>query len=318
MKTFFKILIGIGGLLILLFTQCRRKPKSPNITDWLEKEYPNRFEVLDTYTRDVIRHLSFSAKGSIVAEKSNPLVQANLRWDKRVEDLELSKAIVDSAFLKAHREYNDAQSLYKTIEANDLKDMAVSIKNGTAMVLIFAEPTPEHRQNSLKVLEKCFIQWQKEADYDINISYLEPSEKDKAFKEIVPLIYWSQSSAEFRGNMLYWTTCPIYERFFAKEAAKAWQFNTSSNRFLSSIENARKEAEHWATEHIKRPITMFQTAEFEHFRDNAGLVAIKFPFAYQSDKEEKTTDYITANGYIKMDFHVEKKIIIGQIKLINE
>jgi hypothetical protein len=38
--------------------------------------------------------VKFSIKESIVAEKSNPLVQANVHWDKHVEGLNLSKTSV--------------------------------------------------------------------------------------------------------------------------------------------------------------------------------------------------------------------------------
>ena len=307
----------MGGLLILLFTQCRRKPKSPNITDWLEKEYPNRFEVLDTYTRDVIRHLSFSVKGSFVAEKSNPLIQVNLHWDKRVADIELSKSMVDSAFAKAHREYNDAQSLYKSLQSNGLHDIAVGMDRGMAKVLIFAEPTPEHRQNSLILLEKGFAEWQKEEEHDINIYYLEPTEKDKSFKEIVPLLYWYNGFAEFKKNMLYWIVCPATQPFSAKEFAKKWKYNTSCNRFVSKIENARKDAQKWASEHIKRPFTLLETVEFDQSYENMNLVKLKFPLVYKPIKEEETDSLIEIEGYISMNYKVEENTF-GQIKLTKE
>lgn len=313
MKTFFKILIGLGGLVILLFTQCRKKNQTPNITNWLEKEYPNRFEVLDTYTDDIIRNLSFSIKHSIVAEKSNPMVQAKLHWNANFEDLKLTKGIVDSAFINAKSDYEDAQTLYKILHNHVLKDVSVSIKSGIAMVLIFAEPTPEHRQMSLNILEKCFAQWQKSAEYDINVSYLEPSEKNKAFKEIVPLLYWSQSYSEFQRNMLYWTFCPLPERFSAKKLAHNWRLNTGSNRFMVRVESARKEAQTWASEHLKRPFTILDTVEFDQSYKNINLVNLKFPLAYKGEIGKT----IEIDGYISMDYEVERNTF-GRIKLMKE
>lgn len=317
MKRFFKILVGIGGLLILLLTSCRRKPKKPNITDWLEKEFPNRFQVVDTYTRDIIHHLSFSAKGSFIAEKSNPLIQVNLHWDKRVSDLDLSKPIVDSAFSIAHREYRDALSLYKSLQSNGLQDIAVGMEKGTAKVLIFAEPTPENRKNCLILLEKGFNTWQKEAKYDTHIFFVEPSEKDKVFKEIVPLIYWTNSFAEFQKSMLYWITCPDSDAFSAKSLANEWHFNTGSNRFLTTIETAREAANKWASEHIKRPYTLLETAEFDQSYQNNNIVNLKFPLVYKTLKEEETDSLLQAEAYISMDYKIEEKTF-GQIKLTKE
>jgi hypothetical protein len=318
MKTFFKILIGVGGLLILLFTQCRKKPKTPDISDWLEKEYPNRYEVLATYTDDIIRNLSFSIKHSIVAEKSNPMVQTKLHWNANFEDLKLTKGIVDSSFMNAKSDYEDAQSLYKILHNQGLTNISLSIKNGSAMVMIFAEPTPEHRKKSLELLEPCFNQWAKTADYDISISYEEPSEKDKHFKEIVPLLYWHQSSAQYMGMMLYSTFSLAEKVFSAKEMDKYWAYNTESNRFSKCIEHAQKEAEKWASEHIKRPITFLETSEFTQNEKNTVLVNFKFPFIYQSNKPVQDAALIEKDGYITLEDYNAEKNTFGQIKLTKE
>ena len=65
---------------------------------------------------------------------------------------------------------------------------------------------------------------------------------------------------------------------------KYWVYNTESNRFSKCIEHAQKEAENWASEHIKRPITFLQTSEFTLNENNTALVNFKFPFVYQSNK----------------------------------
>jgi hypothetical protein len=317
MKTLFKILIGIGGFIILLFTQCQKKPKSPNISDWLEKEYPNRFQVLDTYTDDIIRNLSFSIKHSIVAEKSNPLVQAKLHWNANFEDLKITREIVDSTFIDAKKDFEDAQTLYKILQNQGLTGISISIKNGSAMVLIFAEPTPEHRKKSLELLERGFNQWAKTKDYDISISYEEPSENGKHFKEIVPLLYWYQSSAEYMGMLLYSTFSLAEKTFSAKEMDKYWQYNTESNRFKQCIEQARKEAEKWAAEHIKRPFTLLKTTDSRQNEKNKTLVNIKFPIVYNPIKEGESSKVMEIDAYISMDYEVEKHAI-GQIKLTNE
>lgn len=318
MKTFFKILIGLGGLVILLFTQCRKKPQSPNITSWLEKEYPNRFEVLVTYNNNVIRNLNFSEKQSIIAEKSNPMIQAKLDWNSRTEGLKLTKQMVDSAFIIAKSDYDDAQTLYKILQNHGFTDISVNIKNGSAMVMIFAEPMREHRKKSLELLEPCFNQWAKTADYDISINYEEPSEKDKHFKEIVPLLYWYQSSAQYMGMMLYSTSALAEKVFSAKEMDKYWTYNTESNRFSKCIEHARKEAENWASEHIKRPITFLQTSEFTQNEKNTALVNFKFPFVYQSNKQVQDAQYIEKDGYVTLaDYNAETKTF-GKIKLTKE
>lgn len=316
MKMFFKIVIGIiGGLILLIAMQCRKKTKITHIKDWLEKEYPNRFDVLDTYTKDIIRNLSFSVKGSIVAEKSNPLIQADLPWDKRQIEISLSKTLVDDAFANAHQAYKDALLLHKLLKENGLTEIAVGVDKRAVKVLIFAESTPKQRQNSLVLLEKSIATWQKEAAYDIHIYYLEPNGKDASLNEIVPLIYWTKDYVVFQEIMVYWVICSARGKFSAKKLAHDWNFNTKSRRFMSSVEKAREEAQKWASEHIKRPFTLLNSAEFDQPYSDTDVVNIRFPLVYQLLKEENKDSMKYVDGYISMDYRMEEKIF-NQIKLV--
>ncbi len=314
----FKILRCIFSLIFMIFSLFGCKSKAPSFADCLENEYPNRFQVLDTFTDDIIGNLSFSVKTSIVAEKSNNLIQTSLNWDKRLENFNLSKSKLDSAFSKAQREYKDALSLYKTTQENGLKEIAVGIKNGTVFILIFAEPTLTHRKNSLLILEKCFAKWQKEGAYEMNISYLEPSEKDMNFKEIVPLLYWRQSVGEFKKNMVYSTICPYNETFLATKVGKNWEYNTSSDRFMYAIEKARIEGKKWASGHLRKPYEILETVEFNQIEKNPTIVNIKFPITYQSKETESASYNIEADGYISMDYNVENNTLMSKIKMTKE
>ena len=318
MKMFFKIVGGIiGGLILLITMPFSKKTKITHIKDWLEKEYPNRFDVLDNYTKDIIRNLSFSVKGSIVAEKSNPLIQADLPWDKRQIEIGLSKTLVDNAFANAHQAYKDALLLHKLLNENGLTEIAVGVDKRTVKVLIFAEPTPKQRQNSLVLLEKSFAEWQKEEARNIEIYYLEPNGKDTSLNEIVPLIYWTNGYVEFQKNMLYWIACYAIDKFSAKKLVHDWNFNTESRRFTSSVEKAREEAQKWASEHIKRPFTLLNSAEFDQPYSDRDVVNIRFPLVYQLLKEENKDIMKYVDGYISMDYHVEEKVF-KQIKLVKE
>lgn len=312
MKFLIKAFIALCGF--LLFTQCRRKPQAMDIDRWLEIEYANRFEVLTTLSEDVIKNWSFGEKYSIVAEKSNPLIQASVYWDKHQKDLKLTRSMVESEFAKAHRAYEDAQSLYSLIHSSDLKDIAISIKEDVAMVLIFAEPTAKHRETSLSILEKCIVQWPRKSSYNIDVSYIEPAQKDIDFKNIVPLIYWTQSLADFKKNKLYGTTCPISQPFSASKVAKNWQYNIESNRLMACSDKAQKEAESWAKQHIKSPIEFSDLIEYDNSSSLLPIVTMKFLFNYASQEEESVNTYKETDGSISLNYDVEQNKIVGQIK----
>jgi hypothetical protein len=301
---------------LYMFAQCRRKSQPLNIESWLEFSYPDRFQILQTNTADIIGNLSFSVKRTIIAESSNPLIQVKIMWDKREKDLALSRPKVDEAIAAAHRKYGDAQSLIDILKTSGLKDFSVSINEGVAMVLIFAEATRDHRQKTLTILEGCFAVWRKKQEYNVNISYVEPEVKGKDFEVYVPLIYWLQSESEFRKNNIYWTTCTYSETFSADKVSKKWVYNTDCDRFSTCLDDAQFHAETWARNNIKQPITISNLTKLDQTSPNINIINVKFPFTYSLDSlQEGHVSYSEEEGSIVLNYDVENKKIIGKLML---
>lgn len=296
-----------AGLLLLFFASCfRKKNAAPNLSDWLETNYPGRFQILSTQTDDAIRNLSFKVKKSLVAEKADTMVQALLKWDARQADLGLTKADVDGAFAGAARELADANSLFRAVKAAGFENAATSVFNWTATILIFAEPTPAHRGQSLALAEKAFAQWQRETSYDLAVIYVEPDDFGKHFQDIVPVSFWAQHSSEYQPRFLFQLTCPNSRQFVAADLEGEWNFNIDSNRYNEYSGQVRSAVEAWAPKHVKQPFTMLSITEIEQTGHDPAVITFRFPFV------KKATGEVSAgsldeepDGYIVADYDVD-------------
>lgn len=82
------------------------KKKAPDGLDgWLDLYFPDQFKVIYTLTENPIKQLSFSVKNSVLASKSDSLLQIKIRWDKRVVGLGINKVEIDNSLIKAKRNW---------------------------------------------------------------------------------------------------------------------------------------------------------------------------------------------------------------------
>jgi len=313
-KHFFKVLLL--GLLALLFYQCKRK-KAPtaDLQTWLEIPYPGRFQVLSTTTDDAIRNLSFKVKKSVVAEAANPMVQALLRWDMQAEDFGLTTDEVDGAFANAAAEWQDATAFYEALKKHGFENMAVGIRKGAATVMVFADPTPEARNEQLLNLEKALADWPAASKYDKVLAFVEASELGKDFQGIVPLTYWQPSGDHYRKHLVFSVFCRYDRPFSARELEREWAFNTEGDRYLVFLEKAEQAMKAWAKEHYKKPYHLHNVMESDLGGDGSTRLKFKFPFTNQPT--ENTDAEFSPDGYFVVDFDIDKQAV-GAVKFSKE
>lgn len=307
--------IAAVGLLLVFLSACFRKKTSiSNLQDWLDKHYPSRFQVLSTSTDDAIRNLSFKVKNSLVAEKSNPLVQVKLKWDKRSPELNLTTGLVDTAFAQAQTYFQDAQDLLRALKTHGFEKPVVSIRNGTASMLLFHEATEEYRQECLTKLETVFHSWSKTEEYDKEILLLVKAGEASIPGEILPISYFMDG--QYLKQVVYRFQLPYNQDFIAEKVSDNWSFNTASDQFTASYEKAKTSAETWATQHYKPSFFLMDETEFEQLSEKPLRYQFKFAFTEMKQAEDSTV-YVEPDGYFMVDFDMEKSEAI-KIKVTKE
>lgn len=277
------ILLVLGGV---LFACTRRKSPPDNLAAWLELHFPGRFEIVDTQTEDPIRNMSFKIKRSVVADKSDPLLQIQLRWDKREPGLGLSPESVDSGFARARPVLADARALLDALKAAGLNRVCAGIRNGDAQVLLFEEPTPEYRKQTLSALKTALGQWPAAGQYGLTVQFMEPAVWKTEFGDIVPLAHWvRQDSWQTRKTILL-LSLSEGDPYEPRAAEQALRINTGSERLGQWADAARPLAERWAAEHLKKPYAFFTNlAQYEAMEQKPGAL-LGFPFTHSGEAVE--------------------------------
>lgn len=311
--------ILVAGLLMLSVSACfRKKPGIGNLKDWLEMHYPGRFEVLSTGPDDAIRNLSFKVKKSLVAEKSDPLVQVQLKWDKRETGFGLTTAKVDSAFAQAKTFSKDAYELLSLLKKQGFDNMAAGIQNWTAMVLLFETSTPESRQERLRQLENAFSAWPKSGSYGKEVLLMEPAVKTELPGEILPLSYFLDGNGQFRKQATYSFYLPQNQELETENAAEIWQYNTLNDQFSPVFEQARSAMEAWAKKNVRQPYFLMETSEYEEISQQPLQYRFKFPFTDENQAEAASNGiYVEQDGYFSVVFDLEKNEAV-KIEIIRE
>lgn len=273
------LLLAIG---LLLFNCTRRKKAPGNISDWLELHFPGRFVVLDTRISDPIKNLSFKVKKSVIAEKSDSLLQIFVTWDKRDPELGLSVTEIEQQFDRARSTLADARQLLALIKQAKLTNVSVSIWNGDAQVLVFKEPTPAQRKQVLLAMKPVLQSWDKSGQYKCRLIFMEPSTLGVEFGEIVPVTHWTRpDSWQARQSLVNLEIKPDVD-FDVNQLNQQWLFNTDADRLLVWLDKSRPIAEQWASGHLKMPVYFNNQSEHMELAEHLGA-RLRFPFSYEEN-----------------------------------
>lgn len=306
MRLIAKIFVALGLLLLFLSNCMRKKTPAASLSGWLEEHFPGRFQIVSTHISDPVRHLSFQVKRSVVAERNRPLVQAVFSWDKREPGLGMSTGAVDSAFIRAARELEDAQALYSALKNVGFERVSAGIHQGVAQVVIFEEPTPEHRRNSLAELNAAFEQWPSHGAYDLCAAYMEPAEYGVHFQDIAPLDYWEQPGSFHLRRVLFSLNHRRQpSRFDAGELEGEWQLNTYSDDFGKSSGQARNRAEEWGAKHLVSACRLLPTSEILQDERHSARIIFRFPYSLQPAGVDSASTEENIDGYLSVRYDAD-------------
>lgn len=311
MKTI-RNLLALAFALLISFTVfgCFRKKKpSPNLEDWLQTHFPNRFDIVDTQTEDVIRNLSFKVKKSVIAERADSLVQIQVRYDKRDADLGLDPQSIAPQIEIAKREVDDARALFAALQNAGCQKISASIRHGDAAIMVFENPTPEARKQVLEKVITALKQWPAAGNYGLWLAFMEPQFYHQEFGDIIPLKHWVRPDNWQRANMTVFLQAKQGYALNVRQLEKNYEFNIESDRQLQMLERARPIALQWAEAHLKRKLVASSQTEYGALKGNLGTT---FTFSFTETTDENAPVLCRVEGDFLLDEDVFKHLRLAR------
>ena len=301
-------IVAVLGMVVLLFRCTRRAKTMDGLEAWLEHAFPGRFVVLQTNLADPIKNLSFKVKNSIVAERSDSLVQIQLKWDKRMSDLGLAQSEVGQLAERAQKQIKEVKELGDLLEKAGLTSFAYCTHLSDVVVLLFVEPTSQNRLNSLKTLEKAIKQWPEGAYYSLSLFLIKPQRHDEVrLNGIFGMDHWINYEHELlKKSTVYVRALDMGQGFMASMLNKEWELCLDNDELTELMFSHKTTAASWGKTHIKKPFIVMDLLEFENLKDGLG-VKVKYPFSFDAVESSESTihGYICADYVLDDDSHEE-------------
>ncbi|MBL7827228.1 MAG: hypothetical protein JNJ57_11390, partial [Saprospiraceae bacterium] len=241
-------------------------------------------------------------KKSIIAEKSDPLVQIQLKWDARDADLGLNPASIEEMIRQARAELSVSQSLLAALKTAGFPKCAAGMNGSHAVAFIYEMPLKAERTKVMEQIPVLLAAWKEHAEYDLDVCMMEPDKYQQDFQEIASVAYWTSADIRHTKYTIMSMTVPSGAKPNAKYSDKDWQFNTNSDLTLRWSEQARSAAEAWAKDHLKKTVTLLSISEHEALENRHGVL-LRFPFSYQKNVDDSTE----SDGVIVGEYDLDGK-----------
>jgi hypothetical protein len=306
-------------LMFSIFSCFGKKPKRDNLESWLNKNFPEKFVVLNN-RRDMQPRFFIEKKmTSVVASAADPELQFIIDWYKDKPDLGVSKVEIQSAYDHSHRETEESRALFKEVKDKGIASTSVCVIEDASYFLIYAEPTPDKRRTYLKQIVELLNQLPDHNQTSIWIEFMEDSVYQHEFKDIIPKGYWDRPDTYHQRNKtvsLYFDWTPDLN---IDELMHRWTVNIQSDRSGIFMADAFKIASQWAEKNLPQPYYLEPDQMVQIGLDETDLMAIHFDFPYFLEKPaEDGSDFDQKlKGYVSGVYQTDLKTF-SKIKKVKE
>ncbi len=286
---------------------------------WLDKNFPNQYEVVET-RMDILPSIYKEKKrDSVVALKTDPEVQFEIRWYKNAPELRVTKDEIESATAQSKKEATQSRQLFQAVQKNGTARMSVAIIESAAYFLVYEEPTPENRKKYLQQVLATIEQQPDHAQTSIFVEFMDDSVYHQEFKDIVPKGYWNRTD---KHNEHHNTVSIDFEwkpGLTVETLMPGWEVNTASDRCFVYMADAYQVASQWAEKNSTAPYYIEPSHFVQYDIDQHDPMAIHFNFPYFTSRPlEDGTDYASKQkGFITGVYQVDQKSFT-KIKTVKE
>lgn len=300
MKTLLTLL-----LMFSLFSCFKKKsPAKSDFPSWLETQYPGKFTVLESGSNyDIVDYIK-GKKQTWIAEKADPDVQFLMYWNKNADTLDITTQDLQQAWDAARENTRHARQLHALLTEAGLENVSAGANQSKGNILVFAEPTPDLRENLTKTLTLLHPKL-KAAGFDsVWTGIMEPAAYKYHFEDIIPNPHWQRAGNWQGNNLLFFSGWALQNK-----APEPFQYNSACDRNGAVSNQAATEAQAWAEKNLKKPFYLETTTGYAVGDDPSDPLRVIYEFPLYTAKPE--TDEDEPKGHVSVTYHVDKRTFTG-------
>lgn len=302
-------LLIMATLLISLFGCFKKKEMKPDLNAWLETNFPGQLVAVEDIIDLNPKNLFTKKKSTIVGDKNDPAIQFTIDWNKAEPDLGIKKEEVQAALEKSIKEAKEARNFFSALKSGGLDLFSVGVIDRAAYILVYEEPTPVFRQETLEKILSTIDQLPTHDQTSIWIECMEPGVYKERFNDIIPLGYWQQAGTYRDDKKIISLDFEWSPGLNADILNTKWTINDRSERTALYRKEAYRVALEWATKNLPKPFYLEPDQMTGIEVDSADPLALLFYFPYYTEKPDtsETGYYNDALGNIIGSYQTDQK-----------
>lgn len=307
------------SILLLMFSLFGCGNKENTLQGWLDKNFPNQYEVVETKMNILPSIYKEKKRDSVVALKSDPEVQFEVRWYKNAPELRMTKDEIVRETEQSQKEVTSTRQLFQEVQKNGTAKMSVAIIDSAAYFLVYEEPSIENRKKYLQQVLTTIESQLEHAQTSIFVEFMDDSVYHKEFKDIVPKGYWNRTDKHYEHHKTVAIDFEWKPGLKLETLMPGWAVNTESDRAFVYMADAYQTVVKWAEKNLTQPYYIEPSHFVQYEIDEHDPMAIHFDFPYFTSKPlEDGTDYASKQkGFITGVYQVDQKTFT-KIKTVKE
>lgn len=178
--------------MISLFGCVNRKQARKEASAWLEKKFPQQFEVIRTrYAENLWISNNYDDFRLVIQDKKDPDIQFSMSWNIRTANGGNTVEAVQAAYALAKSEVFEARDLLSLFVKNGFQQIGVGVsmpkrRSKLVDILLLMDTIPEKRDELLLATQKVLKSWSKNSDTDFWVYFMEAKYFEEHSAMILP------------------------------------------------------------------------------------------------------------------------------------
>lgn len=292
-----------------LFACFGKKAPKPSFEAWLGQHFPGQFEVLQTSTDFNLKDYYLGKRRALLADKADPEVQFALHWLKSPPDFGLTQAGVQAALDSCRANVAQARAFAKLLKANGLDKISVGASGENAYLMVFAEPTPDQRHETLSRLQTALAGQRDWAEHEFWVMLMEPNAYQTEFRDIIPDWHWRRPDGWQRNKCIMENQISDLQGQTIPDLMRGWAISTVAERTEVFRAEAHRQASAWAEKNLPKPFYLEPSHLVQMGRDDRDPLAIEYDFPVHTAKphELESTIENSITGYVSGIYQTDKR-----------